>query len=87
MWEGVHSMEGFRYGDPKNWGREPQMWEGVHSMEGFRYGDPKNWGRRDPKNWGGTANVGKGTLKGGGYPIKTPKKGEGSPRLGVGAPK
>ena len=24
----VHSMEGFRYGDPKNWGGGPQMWEG-----------------------------------------------------------
>ena len=28
----VHSMEGFRYGDPKNWGGGPQMWEGGPQM-------------------------------------------------------
>ena len=82
----VHSMEGFRYGDPKNWGGGPQMWEGgpqmweggpqmwggVHSMEGFRYRDPK---------------CVKGDPKSGGDPIKTPKMGEGSPKVGVGDPK
>ena len=35
----VHSMEGFRYGDPKNWGG-PQMWEGGPQMW---EGGPQMW--------------------------------------------
>ena len=61
-------MEGFRYGDPKNWGREdPTNWGGTANVgRGAWDGGLPVWG---PQNLGGgTPNVGRGTLKVGGTP-------------------
>ena len=63
-------MEGFRYGDPINWGGTPNVGRGTLKVGG----DPK-CGKGDPKSVGGTPNEGRGTLKVGGT---TPNVGRGA---------
>ena len=44
----VHSMEGFRYGDPKNWGGTPNVGRGTLKVGGDPIKTPK-MGKRSPK--------------------------------------